>query len=924
MTGKTIHKTLLTAFAVAGLSTARGAVSSNMLYRIGFDTIGSTGGMALQLDGGTKTTSPVALDSGYRNYITKTSSPAAKFGTNAVKTNGGTMGLIDNANGLANVANGYTMSFWFYLGASDSWRSFFGFGTKNGNNFRFEKSGNASLSVYGYVTADSEATTTTLKESVPFTADAWNHVAVVCEPNAESAKIYVNGTAVDLINVNHLNSDLSQVLFTWGRGATGADAAFYRSDMSKPTAYFDEFALYDFPASSEQVRWLASNQASEGVFKYATIHSGDIKASEINSRIASSELSDVVLVLSDNATLTLDAALNTTSLRVYCAGSVTIAGATSGEKPSDDELAKVDLFGVEGIVYHDWSAKKRTISLNFGAERASVSGNANSGSINADIPSSSWMNCSNATGTVTGLSVYDPSTKNLTSADSASVTWSSRNTWNWDGATTEFLKGYLDDGGDTGPTPSIAVTGVPFTWYDVVVYVATDTENAAFRPVNVNGILYKGVSGAVDSTTTHISSESWGEGRQMSASYGLNAVRVPSLSGPVTIRGFGNVNSRRGSIAAVQIVESSAPIVAKIGAASYSTLSSALQAVSSGTVIELVGNITESEVRLSQDVILSNATDIAVGANIVGNHAITKTGAGTLVLGGTSESRMLTVAGGTVRTTNGSGLGANIDQVSADSLSKIVIENGATLDLANSVNTCYDITSKGGTITNSSDDFPLGSKQTTRLTLAGDTTVSGNSFGLLAKGYNATSLVMGGCKLTVRMNDGKKFYFCSTTITGGGTIDVVSGECGAVQSRACTATDGTTLKIGATGTFVTVGSETCMFTNVDNGGTIAMNASNALTVTGKYSGSGTINNLSLPAGATVEMSGTPSTVTGTLTIGKKVNATGAGALSGGKLFKVTNSPSVLPHVGIGSKVFWTKYEGEDILLYSPGFVISVR
>lgn len=137
----------------------------------------------------------------------------------------------------------------------------------------------------------------------------------------------------------------------------------------------------------------------------------------------------------------------------------------------------------------------------------------------------------------------------------------------------------------------------------------------------------------------------------------------------------------------------------------------------------------------------------------------------------------LVVESGTAKTTSATGFGPNNynSWETPDALGQIEVKAGATLDLANTKNTCYAITT-AGTITNSGADIDTGARQTVKIALSGDATVSGNTFGLLAPDHNATTLDLGEHTLTVAMNEGEQFLLSNTTVSNSGTIKLMSGS----------------------------------------------------------------------------------------------------------------------------------------------------
>ena len=142
---------------------------------------------------------------------------------------------------------------------------------------------------------------------------------------------------------------------------------------------------------------------------------------------------------------------------------------------------------------------------------------------------------------------------NFTLPAPVTVTYSAANGWSYKGTDTHtILQTYLDDGG-TGA--SILVKNVPFTKYDVIVYLATDTASAKFLPVFVNGVKYKGTSAGAEIVTGN---DTWGSSRQDYATLGTNALKVSGLeTQTLTIQGSIGSGTTRCGIAAFQIIQAS-------------------------------------------------------------------------------------------------------------------------------------------------------------------------------------------------------------------------------------------------------------------------------------------------------------------------------------------------------------------------------
>ena len=208
---------------------------------------------------------------------------------------------------------------------------------------------------------------------------------------------------------------------------------------------------------------------------------------------------------------------------------------------------------------------KRAISMNFGNQGSALY----SDGINK-VPAAAWNNV-----TATGNTREDLVIWNGTATETLnnwSVTWSSKNIWNYNTSVKEnILKGYLDDGAQTnGNYATVSFTGLPFTTgYDLYIYSATDTENANFRPVSVtmNGHTY---TYTTESGVGYFGTSNWGQSRSTTSVMGTNVICIKGLTASeITISGGDKSGNARGGIAAVQIVETGVSNVINVEQASY-------------------------------------------------------------------------------------------------------------------------------------------------------------------------------------------------------------------------------------------------------------------------------------------------------------------------------------------------------------------
>ena len=181
----------------------------------------------------------------------------------------------------------------------------------------------------------------------------------------------------------------------------------------------------------------------------------------------------------------------------------------------------------------------------------------------APAPGDTWANLRPATvgadGTETITKAYA-----CGFATPVRVSYQASGTWEYVGAeggtpVDSFLRYYLDDGVSANGQKSgadIYVTNIPFSKYDVIVYLATDSDGEKFNPVEINGTLYKGTEAGAEEASS--STDVWGTVRQTAPALGANALRVSGLEGNLRIHGGTKqtVNNQvaRGGIAAFQIV----------------------------------------------------------------------------------------------------------------------------------------------------------------------------------------------------------------------------------------------------------------------------------------------------------------------------------------------------------------------------------
>lgn len=269
-----------------------------------------------------------------------------------------------------------------------------------------------------------------------------------------------------------------------------------------------------------------------------------ITAAQINAAVPSGES---FLKVPAGATITLDESLTASKIKIVSSGTVTLA---ANEQPSAEYLAKIDVSSVKGAVLRSWLTPG-VVGFNFNANGArnysgayGIEDGASDTSLALEI--GTWYkDASSREGSSTALFADGLST----------LTWWSNNLYcevaNPENGT--FIQGYLDDG-SSGAT--IALSGVPYETYDLILYCSTDTANSKFSAKTVNGAYYAwdATSGEVVEVSEITSSAAWGNSTLAAgkAVYGANTIRINGLSGALSINSK-NVGGR-GCIAAIQIM----------------------------------------------------------------------------------------------------------------------------------------------------------------------------------------------------------------------------------------------------------------------------------------------------------------------------------------------------------------------------------
>ena len=681
------------------------------------------------------------------------------------------------------------------------------------------------------------------------TMPAAGNMLMVYPQGSGNMKIYSAATRSGL-SASSSGGEITGLLFSYKRLQKIGIGGCFTSGAEKDLNNFENLIIKKVAVFASAI---TATDATEYFFpsEIQTINvsaADSIAVSEINNQIDANTYKTVKVVAEDGATITVNEAFSTAlPIAVSSTGSITLS-ATS--QPAASFFTGVDFSGVKGGVLRSWLATPGVVGFNFNS--------ANGTDTSAALVAGTWQaNASDASGTA-----------DLFGDGLSTLTWSSANTW--EGGTYYFTDGYLDDGANNGNGAEISLSCVPYETYDVVIYASTDNGDG-FTSKTVNGTSY-----TWDSVSASVveSSATWGKTGLTTAIYGLNAMRIRNLSGPLTIYGKAKNSSYRGGIAAIQIMPTDAPDVVKTYTLTldgtttrWSTGTWTLDGatVSAPTAGNVVINATASTtLTIDADVTLGDVT-VNGGANIVVNLAL---GEKTAAEGDTAATYYSFFAG---RVAVASGV---LQQGSASVLGStpvVTVADGATFDLnafamnaatavyvegAGAGNWPWALTSSGGAFAGTIQNMYL----------SGNATVGGEYKIVLGADWAASYCYLQSHTL-VKTGTGE-LLVRNWNIPDDGTVIVRGGELHTDQWNCLNKnTSGTvTLKIEADGTVrgTNQQSNPPAATTLDWEGTLNT-ASRTFIVKSALSGGGTTANLNFEANATANLK-RDLTITSSLTL----------------------------------------------------------
>ena len=256
-------KAVVSAAAIA--ASAMTANARSLLYYYDFDKVVNGALVYTGVNKGTGALEPTFKQNG-SNPLGFVSGGALGSGYALRESSPSSLWLGDGSASLGcNTDRGFTISFWVKANTShNAWSDFFGF-RLNGVDYRMEYIANNNNNVaFYYYPAKTSATNPAVRIDgsgtiiTELTSGEWRHVAIVAKPNGKNSigtgAFYVSGEKI--ANLNFFRGGSLQQLHI---GSCVRQQLYDDKDRAGNTGgtCLDELALFDYPATDEQVKWLA-------------------------------------------------------------------------------------------------------------------------------------------------------------------------------------------------------------------------------------------------------------------------------------------------------------------------------------------------------------------------------------------------------------------------------------------------------------------------------------------------------------------------------------------------------------------------------------------------------------------------------------------------------------------------------------------
>ena len=412
-----------------------------------------------------------------------------------------------------------------------------------------------------------------------------------------------------------------------------------------------------------------------------TINVGTLSAETLNFSVAENQeltltgsIEATTVALSGAGRIVLNTALDVDSLSK--SGTVSVVLDTQGLESGLSAGGRVMLFsGVEASFFDDIILPASTSSLYFvlqttsegtylvaiptWADTVNINFTHNSASLTTSdpvglvgVPGTQWNNVTGVatTGSYTNSKVVSEDGTQSVAIPGLDVSYSgTRGSYRANNltASSDLLHGYLDDNNnasDANSNPRVAITGIPFKKYRVIVYHSIDTANIRFGYDTVNSVNYYYDSSKVRQTGT----TAWGAtgvaDNAESIEEGVNTLvsGVQTESPLIVTAHCTAASSARSGLAAIQVVRVDEATIAEAGTYTLAGLFGGVSAKSDFYV-----NVTESAT-----LNIPSATTIgAIEFNVASGKTLTLSGADlTATVGGFTVSgggSVLVDAGGT-------------------------------------------------------------------------------------------------------------------------------------------------------------------------------------------------------------------------------------------------------------------------------------
>ena len=258
MTMKRLNASRACGVAFAATMLPAFACARSMLYHYDFDAVEDGVLVCAGVNNGTGTVEPVLkqVETSPLGYVEDGALGSSHAFCASTRSS---IWLGDDSSPLGcGTAHGFTVSFWCKPSASHAaWVDFLGFRV-GGNSYRFEycTENSTEFTIYGRTAVLTNRTAGASTCSAA-RAGEWQHFAIVAAPNGTNnvgtCAFYIDGVKIGDVSLQ-AGGELQQLnIGQWVRDKDGSD----RNQSGVNNTGIDELAVFDYPATVEQLKWLA-------------------------------------------------------------------------------------------------------------------------------------------------------------------------------------------------------------------------------------------------------------------------------------------------------------------------------------------------------------------------------------------------------------------------------------------------------------------------------------------------------------------------------------------------------------------------------------------------------------------------------------------------------------------------------------------